>query len=93
MPYLRGFQGWNNVCRSSYRKRFLLFLKLLVMKKKETNVGTDHPRKQQQVKILDTDKGTLNRNPLHGSLSENPEKENKAVRHSEKNAEKNKSKH
>ncbi|GEP91535.1 hypothetical protein SAMN05660909_03620 [Chitinophaga terrae (ex Kim and Jung 2007)] len=60
------------------------------MKKKDKNEGVDHPRKQRPVQILDTDKGTTNANPLHGSLSESPEEENRAVRHTEKNKEKNK---
>ena len=44
--------------------------------------------KKKPVKILDTDKGTNTRNPLHGDLSESPEEENKAVRDSEKNKKK-----
>lgn len=41
--------------------------------------------KKRPAEVLTTDKGSVNRNPLHGDLSESPEKENKAVRDSEKN--------
>ncbi|WP_143308607.1 hypothetical protein [Chitinophaga vietnamensis] len=40
-------------------------------------------RKKKPVKILDTDKGGVTRNPLHGDLSSKPEEENKAVRYNE----------
>ncbi|MEI3799454.1 hypothetical protein SAMN05660461_4166 [Chitinophaga ginsengisegetis] len=54
------------------------------MKKKETDhTGEYHDRKKKPVDILDQDKGTTTRNPLHGDLSDKPEKENKAVRDSE----------
>ncbi|RFS23361.1 hypothetical protein DVR12_10105 [Chitinophaga silvatica] len=60
------------------------------MKKKSKNHdAVDYPEKQKPVKVLATDKGTYTTNPLHASLSEKPEKENKGVRHTEKN----KSKH
>jgi hypothetical protein len=59
------------------------------MKRKASHNPTDHPEKKKPVKILATDKGTQTRNPLLGSLSDSPEKENKAVRHSEKNKSKN----
>ncbi|MBS0025818.1 hypothetical protein ACTJJ0_09695 [Chitinophaga sp. 22321] len=45
--------------------------------------GTDMQRKKKPVDILDKDKGTTTRNPLHGDLSGTPEEENKAVRDSE----------
>ncbi|WP_160712037.1 hypothetical protein [Chitinophaga solisilvae] len=55
------------------------------MKKKQdkhTEAYGEHSKKP--VEILDTDKGSTTRNPLHGSLSDKPEKENKTVRDSEK---------
>ncbi|SEW10227.1 hypothetical protein [Chitinophaga arvensicola] len=54
------------------------------MKKKETDhAGEYQDRKKKPVDILDSDKGTTTTNPMHGDLSEKPEKENKAVRDSE----------
>lgn len=56
------------------------------MKKKneEQQSQAYQQNKKKPVKILDTDKGTRTTNPLHGDLSDTPEKENKAVRDSEK---------
>jgi len=55
------------------------------MKKRATeqNTAADHEREKKPVDILDQDKGTTTRNPMHGDLSDTPEKENKAVRNSE----------
>ncbi|MET6999156.1 hypothetical protein [Chitinophaga defluvii] len=41
--------------------------------------------KQHPVEILSTDKAANGRNPMHGDLSEKPEKENKTVRDAAKN--------
>ncbi|HEY9260324.1 hypothetical protein [Chitinophaga sp.] len=49
----------------------------------DNNSGTYQQREKKPVDILDTDKGTTTRNPMHGDLSDTPEKENKAVRDSE----------
>ncbi|MBO9727139.1 MAG: hypothetical protein J7623_00730 [Chitinophaga sp.] len=56
------------------------------MKKRAAeNYSDDYQqRKKKPADILDQDKGTTTRNPLHGRLSDTPEKENKAVRDSEK---------
>ena len=67
--------------------RYLFIFKNDIMKKKaaEQASGEYRQRKKKPVDILDPDKGTTTRNPLHGDLSESPEKENKAVRDDEKN--------
>lgn len=41
--------------------------------------------KQHPAEVLSTDKAVNGRNPMHGDLSEKPEKENKTVRDEEKN--------
>jgi hypothetical protein len=54
------------------------------MKKSAGNkAGEYQQREKKPVDILDKDKGTTTRNPMHGDLSDTPEKENKAVRDSE----------
>lgn len=61
------------------------------MKKKKLSEGKSagfSQNRKRPVEILTTDKGTVTRNPLHGDLSESPEKENKVVRDSEKNSKK-----
>ncbi|MBC9931713.1 hypothetical protein [Chitinophaga qingshengii] len=50
---------------------------------KEKSTGFSQ-NKKKPAPVLTTDKGTVTRNPLHGDLSASPEKENKAVRDSEK---------
>ncbi|CAL1521055.1 hypothetical protein [Chitinophaga sp. MM2321] len=59
-------------------------------KKGEQDVQTYQQNDKKPVKILDTDKATNTRNPLHGDLSGTPESENKAVRDDEKNKKRNK---
>lgn len=59
------------------------------MKKKKTP-GQHYDKQKKPVDILSQDKGTYTRNPLHGNLSESPEKENKVVRDNDSNS---KSKH
>lgn len=46
----------------------------------ERGTGAYEQRPQHRSKVLETDKATNVTNPLHGSLSEEPEKENKTVR-------------
>ena len=61
-------------------------MQLKLKKKEEEHASGEYRQKKKKpVDILDPDKGTTTRNPLHGDLSESPEKENKAVRDDEKN--------
>ncbi|MFY0253077.1 hypothetical protein ACDQ55_03900 [Chitinophaga sp. 30R24] len=62
--------------------------------KKQTNEQSSkayQQRAKKPVDILDQDKGSTTRNPLHGDLSEQPEKENKIVRDNEESGQKHKS--
>ena len=56
-----------------------------IMKKKKTP-GQHYDKLKKPVDILSQDNGTHTRNPLHGNLSESPEKENKVVRDNDSNS-------